>query len=85
MANFNNAFNLVLKNEGSYSNDPDDPGGETYKGISRKTGRNGLDGILLICLNISVLFRRYLTHIKIYSKKLKSSMKLNSGIQFQET
>jgi lysozyme family protein len=35
MADFNKALEEVLKNEGQYSNDPDDPGGETYKGIAR--------------------------------------------------
>ncbi len=36
MANFKQAFQLVLQNEGSYVNDPQDAGGETYKGIARK-------------------------------------------------
>ena len=36
MADFTSAFNLVLGHEGGYGNDPDDPGGETYKGIARK-------------------------------------------------
>lgn len=36
MANFIIALRKVLKNEGGYANDPDDAGGETYKGISRK-------------------------------------------------
>lgn len=40
MANFKTAFMQVLKNEGSYSNDPQDAGGETYKGIARKKNRN---------------------------------------------
>jgi lysozyme family protein len=35
MATFSNAFQIVLKNEGGYVNDPNDPGGETYKGIAR--------------------------------------------------
>lgn len=30
-------INFVLKNEGGYSNDPDDLGRETYKGVSRKS------------------------------------------------
>lgn len=34
--NFLNAIDLVLKYEGLYSNDPDDPGQETVFGISRK-------------------------------------------------
>lgn len=36
MADFNKAFQLMIANEGGYVNDPDDPGGETYKGIARK-------------------------------------------------
>jgi Putative secretion activating protein len=36
MADFNEAIKPVLQYEGGYVNDPDDNGGETYKGISRK-------------------------------------------------
>lgn len=36
MAEFTKALELVLAHEGGYGNDPDDPGGETYKGVSRK-------------------------------------------------
>ena len=34
--NFDAALKLVLQYEGIYDDDPDDPGGETYKGISRR-------------------------------------------------
>jgi lysozyme family protein len=33
---FDAALKLILKYEGIYDNDPDDPGGETYKGITRR-------------------------------------------------
>jgi lysozyme family protein len=36
MANFLEAYNITCAHEGGYVNDPDDVGGETYKGISRK-------------------------------------------------
>jgi lysozyme family protein len=36
MADFSKAYQLIIANEGGYVNDPDDPGGETYKGIARK-------------------------------------------------
>jgi len=36
MADFNIAYNITMMNEGGYSLDPDDAGGETYKGISRR-------------------------------------------------
>ncbi len=32
---FRVAFEKTMGHEGGYSNDPDDPGGETYRGISR--------------------------------------------------
>jgi lysozyme family protein len=35
MANFETALAKTLINEGGYANDPDDSGGETYKGVSR--------------------------------------------------
>ncbi len=36
MADFTKAFQLVIAHEGGYGDDPDDPGGETYKGVARK-------------------------------------------------
>ena len=33
---YQKAFSLLMRHEGGYAFDPDDPGGETYKGISRK-------------------------------------------------
>ena len=36
MADFNEAYISTMKSEGGYVNDPDDPGGETYKGVARK-------------------------------------------------
>lgn len=33
---FNTAFRATMRHEGGYANDPDDKGGETYMGISRK-------------------------------------------------
>jgi len=36
VANFIEAYESTMKAEGGYINDPDDPGGETYKGVSRK-------------------------------------------------
>ena len=36
MAKFDEEFDKVILAEGGYVNDPDDAGGETYLGISRK-------------------------------------------------
>lgn len=35
MADFMPAYSRTMKNEGGYSDDPDDRGGETYRGIAR--------------------------------------------------
>lgn len=36
MAKFDEAIELIILNEGGYVNNPNDAGGETYMGISRK-------------------------------------------------
>ena len=36
MANFKKAYDKTMGHEGGYTHDPDDVGGETYKGIARK-------------------------------------------------
>lgn len=36
MSDFEEAYDITLGNEGGYDNDPDDAGGETYKGLTRK-------------------------------------------------
>lgn len=35
-ADFKKAFEATMRSEGGYVNDPQDPGGETYRGIARK-------------------------------------------------
>jgi lysozyme family protein len=47
MGNFVSSFQKVLQNEGEYVNDPDDPGGETYKGVARKIW-SSWDGWLIV-------------------------------------
>jgi lysozyme family protein len=49
MADFAPAFAATMKAEGGYVNDPQDPGGETYKGIARKMNSKW-DGWILIDL-----------------------------------
>jgi lysozyme family protein len=36
MASFESAYKKTLEHEGGYVNDPDDAGGETYKGVARR-------------------------------------------------
>lgn len=40
MASFSIAYNKTERNEGGYVNDPQDAGGETWKGIARKKNPN---------------------------------------------
>lgn len=40
MNNFNHAIEIVLKHEGGYVNNPNDPGGETKYGISKRSYPN---------------------------------------------
>ena len=40
MADFNTAYKMIEAAEGGYCFDPDDAGGETYKGISRRANPN---------------------------------------------
>lgn len=47
MANYEQALQWVLSHEGGYVNDPDDPGGETYKGVARKMNSKW-DGWLVV-------------------------------------
>lgn len=37
MSNFDRAMDIILDEEGGYNNDPNDPGGETKFGISKRT------------------------------------------------
>jgi lysozyme family protein len=47
MAEFNISLQKTLAHEGGYSNDPDDAGGKTYKGISRTNHKNWYGWILI--------------------------------------
>lgn len=45
ISGFDDAFTLLMKHEGGYSNHPDDPGGETMYGITKRVAvANGYTG-----------------------------------------
>jgi len=47
MKDFNDAFDALIGNEGGYSNHPDDPGGETMWGITKRVAvANGYKGAM---------------------------------------
>jgi len=46
MANFEQSYAITMGHEGGYDNDPDDVGGETYKGVSENIIQTGKVGLL---------------------------------------
>jgi lysozyme family protein len=77
MAYFAKAFQLVIANEGGYGNDPDDPGGETYKGIARKK-QSDWDGWKMIDLfKVHASFPSVLYSNIELQNKVESFYKLN--------
>lgn len=69
MANvYQEAFDLVLGHEGGYSNDPVDPGGETYKGIARNRWPNWGGWA-------------YIDYIKSGSKEPRKAFQFHDGLQ----
>lgn len=75
MANFKEAFEKVVFNEGGYVNDPDDAGGETYMGISRKAHPNAI-----IWKHIDKITAKYKT-AKTITKYLKQNTELTNEIE----
>lgn len=73
MANFGEAFKKLSVAEGGYVNDPDDNGGETYRGISRKFNHTWQGWKMIDA---------YKKYYKVGSKEFKS--KLNNDIQLQK-
>lgn len=75
MANFKEAFEKVVFNEGGYVNDPDDAGGETYMGISRKHHPNAI-----IWKHVDKITAKYKT-AKTITKYLKQNTELTLEIE----
>ncbi len=83
MADFKQTYNKSMNHEGSYSNDPTDRGGETWKGISRKNfpewgGWAIIDGVVEKELGDKELNK---TITKAIDKKLKASKELETLVQ----
>lgn len=75
MADFDKAFKKVIFNEGGYVNDPDDAGGETYMGISRRAYPNSI-----IWKHIDEVTKKYKT-VKTINQKLKENIELTEKIK----
>ncbi len=77
MADFKLAYAKVLKNEGGYVNDPQDPGGETYKGVARKI-HSKWDGWQLIdMLKLQRNFPNNLDHNQEIQDKIELLYQIN--------
>lgn len=75
MANFDKAFELIVFNEGGYVNDPDDKGGETYMGISRRAHPDSI-----IWKYVDKITAKYKT-AKTITKHLKENKDLTAEIK----
>jgi lysozyme family protein len=75
MAKFDAAFELVLIHEGGYVNDPDDPGGETYKGIARKMNPDWIGWDIIDLLKTKAGFPDSLSE--------KHEVEINTQLQYE--
>ena len=75
MADFNIAFDKVVFHEGGYANDPDDRGGETYMGISRRAHPT-----LNIWYHIDKVTKKY-TKVSDINNELKKNNSLTKEIK----
>lgn len=71
MANFLIAYKKTLAHEGGYVNDPDDPGGETYKGVARAMHKDWTGWAIIDAAKNDSTF----------PKNLDNNEKLNEAIQ----
>ena len=75
MANFTEAIEIIILNEGGYVNNPNDKGGETYMGISRNTHPNAI-----IWKHVDKITVKYKT-AKTITKYLKQNKELTHEIE----
>lgn len=75
MAKFDEAFKKVVYYEGGYVNDPDDAGGETYMGITRKNHSK-----LLMWNTIDKLKKKY-TKASDITKALKKDESVTAEVK----
>jgi len=77
MANFNEAFENTMKSEGAYVDDPDDLGGETYKGIARKRNSKWDGWITVDLLKQKPNFPKNLDQDETLQQKIKKFYEIN--------
>jgi lysozyme family protein len=77
MAKFDEAYAITLNFEGSYGNDSDDVGGETYKGISRNHHPNWKGWMVVDGHKNSVTFEQDLQNDEDLQRLIKEFYKAN--------
>lgn len=77
MADFEKALALTLKSEGGYVDDPDDPGGETYKGIARSRNPKWEGWVEIDILKTKPNFPKNLDVSSILQEMVKDLYKVN--------
>lgn len=83
MANFKEAFDITMGNEGGYTNDKTDAGGETYRGISRKYFPNWRGWQTIDSMKAQPNFPRNLKQIfDVLAVHVKSFYKINFWDKF---
>lgn len=63
---FNRCIKVVLRNEGGYVNDPDDPGGETNMGIAKRFYPNEDIKNMTVERATEIFFKDYWTPMNLY-------------------
>jgi lysozyme family protein len=81
MANFNIAVEHVLGNEGGYVNDPDDPGGETKYGISKRAFPN-IDISSLSIEDAKAIYRHEYWRFESVESQAVANKLLDMAVQF---
>jgi len=75
MADFIEAFEKTMGHEGTYAKDPDDTGGETYKGISRRYNPEWKGWVIIDKVKSHAKFPRILNSLPDLQDEVKSFYK----------
>ena len=75
MSYFLDAYANTMGNEGGYTNDPDDAGGETYKGISRVYNPSWSGWFTIDCMKNTLAFPDNLDDVTPETERLNANVK----------
>ena len=80
MADFKKAFEKTMEHEGGYAFDPDDAGGETYKGISRRYHPEWLGWQMIAVIRASTYMKEEESDQKVFFSALDQSEELRDNV-----